>query len=147
MHAAVPMAHVFIFFSRYLVLICPELCPDSRVNQCCITYVQRMGYSSLQPETGGHSLSLTATFRNRNQYKFVLSLCNANACSFKTRYKERWKHGYSNLAPRMLEGDFAPGFYVKHFIKDMSIAADFAKKDGTGCGRLVSRLVAVSSIG
>ena len=28
----------------------------------------------------------------------------------------------SNLAPRMLKGDFNPGFYVKHFIKDMKIA-------------------------
>ncbi len=28
----------------------------------------------------------------------------------------------SNLAPRMLAGDYAPGFYVKHFIKDMRIA-------------------------
>lgn len=32
----------------------------------------------------------------------------------------------SNLAPRMLQGDFAPGFFVKHFIKDMAIAADSA---------------------
>lgn len=30
----------------------------------------------------------------------------------------------SNLAPRMIEGDFEPGFYVKHFIKDMNIALD-----------------------
>jgi 3-hydroxyisobutyrate dehydrogenase len=28
----------------------------------------------------------------------------------------------ANLAPRMLAGDFAPGFYVEHFIKDMEIA-------------------------
>ncbi|AOV09246.1 NAD(P)-dependent oxidoreductase [Sporosarcina ureilytica] len=28
----------------------------------------------------------------------------------------------SNLAPRMLEGNFEPGFYVKHFLKDMDIA-------------------------
>jgi 3-hydroxyisobutyrate dehydrogenase len=28
----------------------------------------------------------------------------------------------SNLAPRMLKGDFEPGFYVKHFLKDMNIA-------------------------
>ena len=28
----------------------------------------------------------------------------------------------SNLAPRMLQGDFEPGFYVKHFLKDMNIA-------------------------
>lgn len=32
----------------------------------------------------------------------------------------------SNLAPRMLKEDFAPGFYVKHFIKDMSIAIEAA---------------------
>lgn len=29
----------------------------------------------------------------------------------------------SNLAPRMLRGDFDPGFFVKHFIKDMGLAA------------------------
>lgn len=28
----------------------------------------------------------------------------------------------SNLAPRIIEGDFEPGFYVKHFLKDMNIA-------------------------
>jgi len=28
----------------------------------------------------------------------------------------------SNLAPRMIKGDFAPGFYIKHFVKDMGIA-------------------------
>ncbi|HUX20894.1 MAG TPA: NAD(P)-dependent oxidoreductase, partial [Spirochaetia bacterium] len=32
----------------------------------------------------------------------------------------------SNLGPRMLDGNFAPGFYVKHFIKDMRIAIDSA---------------------
>jgi 3-hydroxyisobutyrate dehydrogenase len=31
-----------------------------------------------------------------------------------------------NLAPRALAGDFAPGFYVKHFIKDMGIAIESA---------------------
>lgn len=30
----------------------------------------------------------------------------------------------SNLAPRMLEDDFKPGFFVKHFIKDMGIALE-----------------------
>lgn len=34
----------------------------------------------------------------------------------------------SNLAPRMLAGDFQPGFYVKHFIKDMKIALEEAEK-------------------
>ena len=32
----------------------------------------------------------------------------------------------SNLAPRMLKGDFAPGFFIKHFIKDMKIAIESA---------------------
>ncbi|GGH85636.1 3-hydroxyisobutyrate dehydrogenase [Pullulanibacillus pueri] len=36
----------------------------------------------------------------------------------------------SNLGPRILKGDFAPGFYVKHFIKDMTIALDEAEKMG-----------------
>lgn len=34
----------------------------------------------------------------------------------------------SNLAPRMLKNDFAPGFYVKHFIKDMKIAIESAQE-------------------
>jgi 3-hydroxyisobutyrate dehydrogenase len=32
----------------------------------------------------------------------------------------------SNLASRMLKGDYQPGFFVKHFIKDMCIALDSA---------------------
>lgn len=34
----------------------------------------------------------------------------------------------SNLAPRMLDGNFEPGFYVKHFIKDMGIALEEAEQ-------------------
>ncbi|MBA2175072.1 NAD(P)-dependent oxidoreductase [Halobacillus locisalis] len=34
----------------------------------------------------------------------------------------------SNLAPRMIEEDFAPGFYVKHFIKDMGLAIESAEQ-------------------
>ncbi|CAG7643636.1 2-hydroxy-3-oxopropionate reductase [Paenibacillus solanacearum] len=34
----------------------------------------------------------------------------------------------SNLAPRIIGGNFAPGFYVKHFIKDMRIALDSARE-------------------
>ncbi|MDO5516427.1 MAG: NAD(P)-dependent oxidoreductase [Clostridium sp.] len=32
----------------------------------------------------------------------------------------------SNMAPRMIKGDFDPGFYIKHFIKDMKIAKEEA---------------------
>ncbi|MEH7117023.1 NAD(P)-dependent oxidoreductase [Neobacillus vireti] len=34
----------------------------------------------------------------------------------------------SNLAPRMLQGNFEPGFYIKHFIKDMKIALAEAER-------------------
>ncbi len=34
----------------------------------------------------------------------------------------------SNLAPRALRRDFAPGFFVEHFVKDMGIALDEAKR-------------------
>jgi len=36
----------------------------------------------------------------------------------------------SNLAPRALDGDFAPGFFVKHFIKDIGIALESAAEMG-----------------
>ena len=34
----------------------------------------------------------------------------------------------SNYAPRILRGDFAPGFMVEHFIKDMEIALSEARR-------------------
>jgi 3-hydroxyisobutyrate dehydrogenase len=36
----------------------------------------------------------------------------------------------SNLGPRIIDGDFEPGFYIKHFIKDMNIALEEAKQMG-----------------
>ena len=35
-----------------------------------------------------------------------------------------------NMAPRALAGDFAPGFFVKHFIKDMKIVKEESEKEG-----------------
>ena len=36
----------------------------------------------------------------------------------------------SNLAPRMIANNFAPGFFVEHFIKDMGIALDESRRMG-----------------
>ncbi|GEK31409.1 putative oxidoreductase YkwC [Kurthia zopfii] len=36
----------------------------------------------------------------------------------------------SNLGPRMMKGDQAPGFYIKHFLKDMRIALEEAELMG-----------------
>ena len=34
----------------------------------------------------------------------------------------------SNLGPRMIKRNFDPGFFVEHFIKDMGIALDEARR-------------------
>jgi 3-hydroxyisobutyrate dehydrogenase len=34
----------------------------------------------------------------------------------------------SNLAPRIVDGDYAPGFFVDHFVKDMAIVLDEAAR-------------------
>ena len=34
----------------------------------------------------------------------------------------------SNLAPRIIRGDFAPGFYVEHFLKDLAIILEESKQ-------------------
>lgn len=39
-------------------------------------------------------------------------------------------------APRILAGDFAPGFFIKHFIKDMRLAAEGAADAGISLGVL-----------
>jgi len=36
----------------------------------------------------------------------------------------------SNLGPRIIDGNFDPGFFVEHFIKDMGIALDEARRMG-----------------
>ena len=37
----------------------------------------------------------------------------------------------SKLGPRILNRDFEPGFYVEHFVKDMEIVLDEAKRVNT----------------
>lgn len=41
-----------------------------------------------------------------------------------------------NLGPKMANGDFDPGFFIKHFIKDMTIARDEADEKGLDLGIL-----------
>lgn len=39
-------------------------------------------------------------------------------------------HSLDNLAPRIIDGDFKPGFIVEHFVKDMKIALDESRRMG-----------------
>lgn len=70
--------------------------------------------------------------------------------------------GLANLAPRIIAGNFDPGFYVEHFVKDMSIALAEAERMGLdlpgltlvrglyarmvddGCGRLGTQGLALA---
>ena len=38
--------------------------------------------------------------------------------------------GLSNLGPRIIDGNFGPGFYIEHFVKDMGIALAEADRMG-----------------
>jgi 3-hydroxyisobutyrate dehydrogenase len=54
------------------------------------------------------------------------------------------------LAPRALRGDYAPGFYVKHFLKDMRLALETAaemKLDLPGLGQAKALYDRVSAAG
>lgn len=44
----------------------------------------------------------------------------------------------TQLAPRALAGDFGPGFYVKHMVKDLRIALESAEAFGAACPGLVT---------
>lgn len=48
----------------------------------------------------------------------LLSIANGAASSWQL----------SNMVPRMLDSNFAPGFYVKHFLKDLRIALESAEQ-------------------
>ena len=39
----------------------------------------------------------------------------------------------ANNGPKMAEGDYRPGFYIKHFIKDMGLAHEEAADLGLTC--------------
>ena len=42
----------------------------------------------------------------------------------------------SNLGPRIVEGDFDPGFFVEHFVKDLNIAVEESERMGLKLGGL-----------
>jgi 3-hydroxyisobutyrate dehydrogenase len=56
----------------------------------------------------------------------------------------------SNLGPRIIAGNFDPGFFVEHFIKDMGIALDEAKRMGLalpGLALAEQLYISVKSVG
>ena len=60
-------------------------------------------------------------------YKAGLDL-NATLASVATGAAGSWS--LSNYGPRIIKGDYQPGFYVEHFVKDMGLALEDAEKLG-----------------
>lgn len=52
----------------------------------------------------------------------------------------------TNLAPRALDGNYAPGFYVKHILKDIRIALDSAAEVGAAVPGLDAARVAYERV-
>ena len=63
--------------------------------------------------------SLLYAYRAGNDLSEVISVIGKGAAGC-------WS--INNLGPRIVDGNFDPGFYIKHFIKDMGIALQEAKQ-------------------
>jgi 3-hydroxyisobutyrate dehydrogenase-like beta-hydroxyacid dehydrogenase len=61
-----------------------------------------------------------AKFAGLDQEKVLQSISTGAAGSW----------SLTNLAPKMLKGDYQPGFYIKHFLKDVGIAINESEKMG-----------------
>lgn len=89
------------------------------------------------PGSGQHTKMVNQTLIASNMIGVCEALLYANAAgldvdtvlrSVSSGAAGSWS--LSNLAPRIVQGDFAPGFFVEHFIKDMRIALDEANRMG-----------------
>ncbi len=79
-------------------------------NQICVA-----GATAAYTEAMAYALSVQL-----DPYQVIAAIANGAAGSWQL----------NNMAPRALSGAHAPGFFVKHFIKDMHIAQDIAKERG-----------------
>lgn len=70
--------------------------------------------------TGMTELLVYARAANLNLEKVIDTVGGGSAANW----------SLANYAPRILKNDYSPGFFVKHFIKDLKIALDESKKMG-----------------
>ena len=68
--------------------------------------------------TGMTEMLVYAQKANLDLEKVIATLSGGSAANW----------SLSNYAPRILKEDYTPGFFVKHFIKDLKIALDEAEK-------------------
>ena len=86
------------------------------------------------PGAGQHTKMVNQTLIAGNMIGVCEALLYAHAPARPERVLESVSGGaagswsLSNLAPRMLAGDYSPGFFVEHFVKDMGIALAEAER-------------------
>ena len=107
--------------------ICQQLMPYFEIMGKHITYLGEAG-------SGQHGKMANQIAISGAAVGMVESLTYAKAAGIDlTKIQEAISTGsggswqMTNMAPRAIAGDFNPGFYIKHFIKDMKIAVQEAK--------------------
>lgn len=107
--------------------ICQQLMPYFEVMGTHITYLGPAG-------SGQHGKMANQIAISGAAVGMVESLTYAKATGIDlTKIQEAVSTGsggswqMTNMAPRAIAGNFDPGFYIKHFLKDMKIAVDEAK--------------------
>ena len=107
--------------------ICQKLMPYFEIMGKHITYLGAAG-------NGQHGKMANQIAVSGATIGMVESLTYAKAAGIDlTKIQEAVSTGaggswqMTNMAPRVIAGNFDPGFYIKHFIKDMKIAIDEAK--------------------
>ncbi len=113
---------------------------DSAVFEAVLPLLQLMGSNIVhqgQAGAGQHTKMCNQIAIASNMLGVCEALAYAQAAgleatkvltSIETGAAGSWS--LSNLGKRMLEGDMEPGFYIKHFVKDMGIALQAAKEMG-----------------
>ena len=64
----------------------------------------------------------------RDRRQCVRAIATPSAASVGSGAAGSW--ALQNYGPRILRGDFEPGFFVEHFLKDLAIALDEARRMG-----------------
>jgi len=110
--------------------VCTKLMPYFEIMGSHITYLGAAG-------SGQHGKMANQIAISGAVIGMVESLTYAKAAGIDlTKIQEAVSTGsggswqMTNMAPRAIAGNFDPGFFIKHYIKDMKIAVDEAKGNG-----------------
>ncbi len=110
---------------------------DENAHQACLPLFQAMGKNIVyegQAGAGQHTKMANQIVVAANTVGICEAIAYAKAVGLNPHTMIQTIHSgaagswqVSNNGPKMVDQDYAPGFFIKHFIKDMKIALDEAK--------------------